>query len=194
MSPAEPLRQITLDQVVAYNLKRARQLRGWTQAQAAEEIEPYLGELWSVAVFSAAERSVESSRVRTFSASQVLAFALGFRLPIAWFYMPPTLDVRVGGRDVEQSISGEALLHLLFWLPKSQQASAMDDRLSELAPGDTQRLRPDNSPTAAQIEQVSQQLDQFFSILGGSKNVEQFLEAIQKIDFSQMSQPREDES
>lgn len=104
---------ITLDQVVAYNLRRARQHRGWTQAQAAEQLEPFLGERWSSAVFSAAERSYEGNRIREFTASHVLAFSLGFDLPIAWFYEPPTPHTRVNSRGSDQSISGEDLVKLL---------------------------------------------------------------------------------
>lgn len=110
--PTTP-RQITLDQVVAYNLRRARKLRDWTQTQAAEQLEPYLGERWSSAVFSAAERSYEGPRVREFSASQVLALALGFDLPITWFFQPPTPDTQVTARGSEHAISGEALVKLL---------------------------------------------------------------------------------
>lgn len=104
---------ITLDQVVAYNLRRARQHRGWTQAQAARQLEPFLGERWSSAVFSAAERSYEGNRIREFTASHVLAFALGFDLPIAWFYEPPAPDTRVTSRGSNHSISGKDLVKLL---------------------------------------------------------------------------------
>lgn len=48
---------LTPNRVVAYNLARARSLRGWTQEQAAERLEPFLGVRWSKATFSAAERS-----------------------------------------------------------------------------------------------------------------------------------------
>lgn len=104
---------ITLDQVVAYNLRRARRLRGWTQAQAAEQLEPFLGERWSSAVFSAAERSYEGNRIREFTASHVLAFSRGFDVPIAWFYEPPAPSTRITSRGSDQSISGEDLVKLL---------------------------------------------------------------------------------
>jgi hypothetical protein len=80
---------MTANQLVAYNLRRARELRGLTQEQAAEKLEPYLGRKWSKAVFSAAETSVKSERVREFSADELLAFASAFDLPIAWFFVPP---------------------------------------------------------------------------------------------------------
>ena len=80
---------LTPNQVVAYNLAQARQLRQWTQEQAAEKLEPYLGRRWSKATFSSAERSVESDRVRQFDANEIVAFARAFELPVSWFYLPP---------------------------------------------------------------------------------------------------------
>ncbi len=76
------------NQVVAYNLWQARQERGWTQAQAAEALEPYLGVRWTVAQVSAAERSVDGNRVRQFSADDIVAFAQAFRLPVTYFFLP----------------------------------------------------------------------------------------------------------
>ncbi len=76
-------------QLVAYNLARARKLRGWTQEQAAKELRPYLGMLWSKAVYSAAERSVTGARIRHFDPDELLAFARAFKLPISWFFLPP---------------------------------------------------------------------------------------------------------
>src|SRR5437660_12901954 len=88
----------TPDQVVAYNLSRARELRGWTQSQAAAEVAKHLGnEPWSVAVWSAAERSVTGDRVREFTASEIVAFALAFDLPITWFFLDPGPDFAGGG-------------------------------------------------------------------------------------------------
>ncbi len=48
-------------QVVAYNLTRARELRGLTQDAAAAALEPYLGVRWSKVGFSQAERSSPAS-------------------------------------------------------------------------------------------------------------------------------------
>jgi hypothetical protein len=80
---------LTPNQVVAYNLAQARLLKGWTQEQACEALEPHLGNRWSKANYSAAERSVDGSRIRKFDADEVVAFARGFDLPITWFFLPP---------------------------------------------------------------------------------------------------------
>ncbi len=80
---------LTPNQVVAFNLARAREWKGWTQEQAAEALEPYLGKRWSTASFSQAERSITGKVNRSFDADELVAFARAFELPIAWFLMPP---------------------------------------------------------------------------------------------------------
>ena len=102
--PSPP--RATPDQVVAYNLARARELRGWTQPKAAAEVARHLGtEPWSPAVWSAAERSVTSDRVREFTASEIVAFALAFELPIAWFFLEPAPDFADAGQVPAVSVS-----------------------------------------------------------------------------------------
>jgi transcriptional regulator with XRE-family HTH domain len=80
---------LSANQLVAHNLRRAREERQWTQEQAAEKLEPYLGARWSKASFSAAETSVTSGRVREFTANDLLAFATVFEQPLEFFFVPP---------------------------------------------------------------------------------------------------------
>ncbi len=80
---------LTPNQVVSYNLAQARQLRHWTQQQAIDALEPHLGARWSIANYSAAERSVDGGRIRNFDADEIVAFARTFDLPVTWFFMPP---------------------------------------------------------------------------------------------------------
>lgn len=83
-------RTMTPNQIVARNVTRARDLRGWTQEQAAEALAPYLGARLSGASFSALERSAVSvSRIKQFSADDLLALSRGFDLPIGFFFTPP---------------------------------------------------------------------------------------------------------
>jgi hypothetical protein len=85
-----PLRRTySPNQIVALNVGRARALRGWTQEQAAEALAPYLGAKWSNASFSAVERSIAGTRVKQFSADELVALSRGFDLPIGWFFTPP---------------------------------------------------------------------------------------------------------
>ena len=80
------------NQVVAFNVGRARALRGWTQEQAASELTHYLEKRLSRASYSAIERSIGGGRVKQFSADELVALARGFRLPLLWFLLPPPLD------------------------------------------------------------------------------------------------------
>jgi transcriptional regulator with XRE-family HTH domain len=86
-----PSASFTANQIVAWNLKQARRRRGWTQEQAADALEPHLGERWSKASFSAAERSAEpgATRVRQFTADDLVALARAFELPLSYFFRPP---------------------------------------------------------------------------------------------------------
>jgi transcriptional regulator with XRE-family HTH domain len=79
----------TPNQVVAHNVTRARLLRGWTQEQAADELAPYLGARLSHASFSAIERSIASTRVKQFSADDLVALSRAFRVPLGWWFIPP---------------------------------------------------------------------------------------------------------
>lgn len=93
MSETAPTRRVlTPNQVVAHNLAAARRLRGWTQQEAAEELNSVLGSFWSVSVWSNAERSATGNRTKHFTADEICAFALIFKLPITWFFLPVTPD------------------------------------------------------------------------------------------------------
>jgi transcriptional regulator with XRE-family HTH domain len=83
-----------LNEVVAYNFRAARELRGWTQDETAEALEPLLGQRLPQASISAIERAYEGDRRREFDAQEILAFALAFDLPLIWFFLPPPGDHR----------------------------------------------------------------------------------------------------
>lgn len=86
-------RTMTPNQIVAYNVAKARGLRGWTQEQAAEALAPFLGARLSGASFSALERSAWTvERIKQFSADDLLALSRGFDLPIGYFFTPPPPD------------------------------------------------------------------------------------------------------
>ena len=79
----------TPNQIVALNLTRARLDRGWSQPQAAASLAPFLGVRWSRASYSAVERSVDGTRIKVFSADELVAIARCFDRPISWFLTPP---------------------------------------------------------------------------------------------------------
>jgi transcriptional regulator with XRE-family HTH domain len=128
--------QMSPNQVVAWNLARARELRGWTQNQAAEALAPHLGSTWSKASFSQAERSVTGKVTRKFDADELVAFARTFDLPVAWFFLPPPpIDaagkaVRLSTPDARRLGTEIALLvDLVFGTEQSQPLIA--ERLRE---------------------------------------------------------------
>jgi hypothetical protein len=96
----------TANQIVAFNVVKARLLRGWTQEEAADELAPYLGTRLSAASFSAIERSVDVGRAREFSANELLAFARAFRVPLTWFFTPPSFWEGVGISTPDASEEG----------------------------------------------------------------------------------------
>ena len=80
---------MTMHQIVAYNFRRARKLRGWTQTQTSDVLAPYLGVTLRQAGVSAIEKTYDSPRRRNIDVGEVVSFAHGFGLPIGWFFFPP---------------------------------------------------------------------------------------------------------
>jgi transcriptional regulator with XRE-family HTH domain len=85
---------VDLNEIVAYNFRAARELRGWTQEETALRLEGLLGQRLPQASISAIERAYEGDRRREFDAHELLAFALAFELPLVWFFLPPPGDRR----------------------------------------------------------------------------------------------------
>ncbi len=100
-------RTMTPNQIVAYNVVKARALRGWTQEEAAEALAPYLGAKLSGPSFSALERSaVKVDRIKQFSADDLLALSRGFDLPIGYFFTPPPPAADAGLHAPDASTKG----------------------------------------------------------------------------------------
>ena len=91
----DPSPAVDLNQVVAYNVRAARELRGWTQEEFAERLELYLGQRLTQAGVSSIERAWDGDRRREFDAHELLVFAMVFDLPILWFLLPPPGDHRL---------------------------------------------------------------------------------------------------
>jgi transcriptional regulator with XRE-family HTH domain len=85
---------VDLNEIVAYNFRLARELRGWTQETTAERLEPHLGQRLPQASISAIERAYDGERRREFDAHEIYLFALTFDLPLVWFFLPPPADHR----------------------------------------------------------------------------------------------------
>jgi transcriptional regulator with XRE-family HTH domain len=116
-----------LNEIVAYNFRRARELRGWTQEETATRLEPFLGQRLRQAGISAIEGAFGGERRREFDAQEILAFACGFDVPLLWFFLPPPGDLRQLQGTSEQV---NELYRLA--LGREDQLPALYDRFREL--------------------------------------------------------------
>ena len=76
-------------QIVAYNMTKARELRGVTQTEVAERLSRFTESKWTKTSVAQAEGSVTGSRVRAFTAVELVALARTFDLPVTYFLAPP---------------------------------------------------------------------------------------------------------
>jgi transcriptional regulator with XRE-family HTH domain len=83
---ALPAQQVTVNQVVAWNMTHLRRAAALTQ----EELGELLG--WSKAIVSAAERSWDGKRVRQFTVDDVAAIARALGIPMTALFLPPEDD------------------------------------------------------------------------------------------------------
>jgi transcriptional regulator with XRE-family HTH domain len=79
-----PVRRVTVNELVAYNMAFYRRAAGMTQEQLGERIGG-----WSTASVSAAERSWDGRRVRKYDADELFAIASALRVPIPALLLPP---------------------------------------------------------------------------------------------------------
>jgi len=126
--PPVPAREFDGNQVVAYNFRAARELRGWTQDETARRLAPYLGQVLPKASISSMERSVEGGRTRLFNAAELVAFARTFDLPVVWFLLPPptAADYTLAGTARDLSF-----LVTLVW-GRASQLDVIKERLADL--------------------------------------------------------------
>ncbi len=146
------------NQIVAFNLHRARILNNWTQETAAAHLAHFLGEHWSKASFSAAERSVSGERIREFTANDLIAFAATFNLDVAFFLTPPrgvdsvaapgaTVSLSAGElADVVGSPSEEKVYALEVAHVEELQAKGVKAQLARSAPASKPRPRGQRKP------------------------------------------------
>lgn len=132
---------VSVHQVVAYNFRRAREEKGWTQNQTSDELAPYLGYELKQAGVSAIEKTFDSERKRNLDVGEVAAFARCFDLPLAWFFTPPpsmtTLPLATPGpqdppEDVRANLAD--LLSIAIGTPAGWESFV--DRIRELFASD----------------------------------------------------------
>jgi len=127
--PKPPRAQADLDlnQVVSYNLRAGRELRGWTQEDLAESLEPFLGTRPTQASISALERAWDGDRRREFDVQEIAVYAAALDLPIMWFLLPPPGDrreIQGIGRPIQE-------LYILL-LGRHDQLDPVYERLREI--------------------------------------------------------------
>ncbi len=173
-----PQGSLSPNQLVAYNLRRARDLRGWTQEVAAEHLQAHLGERWSRANWSAAERSVDGQRVRQFDANEIVAFARTFELPVTWFFLPPGDDLpgayvleRVSAHTVVGvdpasfalgllRVNEEAVLERVASLASASEVGELPRFTRLVAMAAMKRAVADLSEQASSLRQLAETLDE----------------------------------
>ncbi len=199
-------RTMSPNQIVAFNVAKARTLRGWTQEEAATNLAPYLGVRLSVASFSALERSAwNPTRVKVFSADELLALSRGFDLPIGYFFTPPPPADDAGLHAPDAGVKGLdpiVLLDAILGTPDNRPA--WEDELlayaasvapeprskrekPSVSPADlADRLRPLGTTHAKAL------LNQAFGDLDDASNVlERLADAIRQLNHEQEPTPHE---
>ena len=155
----------TVNQIIAFNVGKARMMRGWTQEQAVQALAPYLGTLMSTASFSAIERSIDAGRVREFNGDELLAFARGFRVPITWFFTPPPAweGFGVSTPDAgEDGLDPLVMLHAVLGTPETL-AEYRSYLLSWPDPRHRLRIHPDG--TTENLGRVSEDVHPALDVL-----------------------------
>ena len=139
-------------------------MRGWTQERAAGELEPYIGERWSKATWSSAERSVDGQRVRQFTADDIHAFARAFGLPMTFFLAPPPWSGdEIGHAAGGKTDSRAGYLDQLFDLPEDA-ADRLLNEVVEMSADTTLALRRWRANLNAMVDKRQRQVDALLAV------------------------------
>lgn len=84
--PPLPVREITVNQVIAWNLAWYRKQAGLKQADLGERIG------WTGSAVSEAERSWDGKRTREFDAHTIVTLAAALGIPVLALFLPPLDD------------------------------------------------------------------------------------------------------
>ena len=113
--------------MVSYNLRAARELKGWTQEQFAQHLEAITGSKLTQAGVSALERTWEGGKRREFDAQELVDFATALDVPIVWFFLPPP------GDDREIKNTGRPLSALIdLMVGRAHHLPPIEERLREM--------------------------------------------------------------
>lgn len=104
--------QWNASQIVAHNMAAARELREMTQAEVADALSAATGAKWSATTVAQAEGSVAGTRIRQFTATELVALSRIFDLPITYFFMPSS-DPDIGFKTADSPRGGWSWEYLL---------------------------------------------------------------------------------
>jgi transcriptional regulator with XRE-family HTH domain len=138
--PDPPLRDgpIDVNAVVSYNLKAAREKRGWTQQHVADQLGELTGHTLPQASISAMERGYDGERRRRFDAHELYLLSEVFAIPIPYFFLPPP-----GSLDTPIADTGLPLVQIYFAILGSGTGlELIDERLEQLGLHIPQELDP----------------------------------------------------
>ena len=151
---------LTPDQIVAWNLRAAREFKGWTPTEATGHLAEY-GIDWSVASLSDAERSWHpDTRYREFTAGDLVTFSLAFDLPLPWWFLPPSADeigVMTIGLGRVAHLDRSQILDLIYRVNPS-----VDERLARLETSPSMTA-PERLRMAAHLEQQKHNLQKLLN-------------------------------
>src|SRR3954447_3506745 len=127
-SPAPESPGLDVNAVVSYNVKAIRERRGMTQQAVAAKLAMLTGHQLPQASISAMERGFDGERRRRFDAHELYLLSVVFRVPIAFFFLPPP------GRGNELLADTQRPLSELYasLLGEEWQLEDMDERLAEI--------------------------------------------------------------
>ncbi len=129
----EPL---TASAIVALNVKRVREERGWTQAQAGERLERVTDRPFSVATVSALERGWDrTGPERAFTINELDSISLAFGVSLLELLLPPSKEEtmrRLPTRWVQRLVwsESEAVAARAEALAHDKRSSELVDRLA----------------------------------------------------------------
>jgi transcriptional regulator with XRE-family HTH domain len=124
-------RTIDANQIVGANFRLARELKGWTQEEAARKLAPYLGQLLPKASISAIERVLDRERRRVFNAQELLAFAAAFDVPMWWFFLPVP-----GSENMRlEGVGDRASDLLVYFLGRQDQLEMLKSQAARIRSG-----------------------------------------------------------
>ena len=118
---------VDVNRVVSFNLRAARELKGWTQEQFTRRLEDITGSRLTQAGVSALERTWEGGKRREFDAQELVDFAVALDVPIAWFFLPPPGDRRESKNTGRQMF---ALIELL--VGRAEHLPRIEERLRQI--------------------------------------------------------------